>query len=94
MDKPDYFVSDVHLRPLSAPGERRKQERLRGFLDHLVGRARHLYVVGDLFDFWFEYRHAVPKGHFRVLRAFADLIAAGVPATYPVSYTHLTLPTN
>ena len=74
------FVSDAHL---GAPwGEPMREEWLRRFLSDQRGRIAGLMIVGDLFDFWFEYRHAIPKGHFRVLRAIADLRADGVPVVY------------
>lgn len=67
-----YFISDAHLG--SGPDLERRQLNLLVFLRSLVGKASHLYILGDLFDFWFEYRHAIPKAHFQVLRALADLI--------------------
>ncbi len=71
------FVSDAHL---GAPwGERDREQRLHDFLVGLRGRVAGLMIVGDLFDFWFEYRHAIPKGHFRILRAIAELRTDGVP---------------
>jgi UDP-2,3-diacylglucosamine hydrolase len=75
-----YFISDAHLGSGSD-----QDTRIRTLVD-LLGSfrrdAEHVYVLGDLFDFWFEYRHAIPKGHFRVLRALAELVEAGIPVTY------------
>jgi UDP-2,3-diacylglucosamine hydrolase len=74
------FVSDAHL---GAPGgDPRREELLDRFLTDLRGQIAGLMIVGDLFDFWFEYRHAIPKGHFRVLRAIAELRADGVAVIY------------
>lgn len=74
------FVSDAHL---GAPtGDPRREEWLVQFLTSLRGNVAGLMIVGDLFDFWFEYRHAIPKGHFRILRAIADLRTDGVPVVY------------
>jgi UDP-2,3-diacylglucosamine hydrolase len=75
-----YFLSDAHLG--GGPEEDNRRRILLQFLSGLHGSADHLYILGDLFDFWFEYRHAVPKGHFRVLRALADLVEDGTPVTY------------
>ncbi len=72
-----YFISDLHLTRLDTPREREKQRRVRGFLRHLRGQASHLYVVGDLFDFWFEYRSAVPDIGGRVLAELAELAESG-----------------
>jgi len=81
MTRSCFFISDVHLRPLTAPGERAKQHQLLTFLRSLSDRAEQLYVVGDLFDFWFEYRDAVPRRGGRILAALADLVDAGVSVT-------------
>jgi UDP-2,3-diacylglucosamine hydrolase len=74
------FISDAHLDS-GADSE----ERARSLARLLAARRdeiTHLYILGDLFDFWFEYRHAIPKGGFAVLRALADLAAAGVRIDY------------
>lgn len=77
---PVLFFSDVHL---GVPGS--SPQRVPWLID-LLKYARtgvsEVYVLGDLFDFWFEYKHAVPKGFFGVLRALADLVDAGIPVTY------------
>ena len=75
-----YFISDAHLGSGSDLDLRR--ETLIEFLASIKQRASHLYILGDLFDFWFEYRHAIPKGHFRVLRALSDLIDNGTATFY------------
>lgn len=74
-----FFISDLHLRQLDAPGERAKQEHLRSFLRDLHGRAERLFVVGDLFDFWFEYGSVVPRRGGRVLAELAELVDDDVP---------------
>ncbi len=82
-DAPDalFFIADAHIRPLSEPGEAEKQQRLISFIRSLHGRARALYILGDLFDFWFEYRAAVPARGGRVLAALADLADTGTAVT-------------
>ncbi|HOS03753.1 MAG TPA: UDP-2,3-diacylglucosamine diphosphatase [Candidatus Hydrogenedentes bacterium] len=71
------IVSDAHL---SATDAGRPQQQ--AFVDFLRGidpeRTRRLIVLGDLFDFWFEYRHVIFSEYFNVLRAFADLRDRGV----------------
>ncbi|MBM3318316.1 MAG: UDP-2,3-diacylglucosamine diphosphatase [Candidatus Eisenbacteria bacterium] len=79
-DGPVYWISDAHLG--SDPDPEGREALLVRFLAELQGRAARLYVLGDLFDFWFEYRHAAPKGHFRTLHALAGLIDQGTPVTY------------
>ncbi|MCK4414635.1 MAG: UDP-2,3-diacylglucosamine diphosphatase [Candidatus Eisenbacteria sp.] len=75
-----FLISDAHLG--SGPDSDQRCARLVSLLDGFREHASHLYILGDLFDFWFEYRHAVPKGHFRILRALADLVDAGVQVVY------------
>ncbi|MCK4304459.1 MAG: UDP-2,3-diacylglucosamine diphosphatase [Candidatus Eisenbacteria sp.] len=75
-----FFLGDAHLG--SGPNQDLRRRTLLAFLAGLKHRATHLYVLGDLFDFWFEYRHAIPKGHFRILHALADLIDAGIETIY------------
>lgn len=75
---PVYVVSDVHLGAVPEETER----AFRRFLAHLPGRASRLLVNGDLFDFWFEYRHVILAEHYRVLAALRDVVEAGVPVAF------------
>jgi UDP-2,3-diacylglucosamine hydrolase len=77
-----FFVSDAHLGAESREREAARERRLHEFLTSLPGRAEALYVVGDLFDFWFEYRTAIPRRHFETLATLRELIRGGVPVTY------------
>jgi UDP-2,3-diacylglucosamine hydrolase len=77
-----YFLADAHLGADPEPVEAPRRERLHRFLAGLAGRASALYVVGDLFDFWFEYAHAIPRRHFDTLRVLAELRSAGVEIHY------------
>ena len=70
-----YFLSDVHLGAHSADQEKLKQERLVSFFKKIESEDAELIIVGDLFDFWFEYSHVVPRMHFRVLGQLANLAA-------------------
>jgi UDP-2,3-diacylglucosamine hydrolase len=72
---PAYLISDAHLGFATRDVER----SLLRFLRHLHGRAGSLVINGDLFEFWFEWRHVMPRGAFRVLAALADLRDAGIP---------------
>jgi UDP-2,3-diacylglucosamine hydrolase len=77
-----YFLSDAHLGADPADREAPRVERLHRFLDSLPGRASDLFIVGDLFDFWFEYRTAIPRRHVPTLAALQRLHDAGVGITY------------
>ncbi|MDR2581282.1 MAG: UDP-2,3-diacylglucosamine diphosphatase [Fibromonadaceae bacterium] len=72
-----YFISDAHLgvSPTgSVPG---REERLVAFLKGLCGKATHLFFVGDLFEFWYEYDFYAPSRHFKLLKALSDLRDSG-----------------
>jgi len=77
-----YFISDAHLGEDIPQVEKFKEENLIAFLRHIAQDAAFLYVVGDLFDFWFEYKHAVPARHHRVLHQLAALVQQGTQAIY------------
>ena len=77
-----FFVADAHLGVDPADREAGRAAKLHDFLNSLPGRAASLYVVGDLFDFWFEYRTAIPRRHFPTLAALARLREAGVEVSY------------
>ncbi len=75
------FLSDAHLGAESRERETAREGRLIRFLGSLPGRCDAVYVVGDLFDFWFEYATAIPRRFYRVLRALDELREAGVQVT-------------
>jgi UDP-2,3-diacylglucosamine hydrolase len=77
-----YFLADAHLGADPREEEAAREARLHEFLTSLVDRAAALYIVGDLFDFWFEYRTAIPRRHFGTLAALRQLRASGVSITY------------
>jgi len=76
------FFSDAHLGLGDREEDRSKEQRVIRFLRSVASRAEHLFIVGDLFDFWFEYRTVIPRGHVRILAALADLRDSGVGITY------------
>lgn len=72
-----YFVSDVHLGLQVADPDAR-EKRFAGFLNSLPEETDALYLLGDIWDFWYEYRDVVPKGYIRVLSALQGLMDRGV----------------
>jgi len=74
-----YFISDVHLAARLSEAEKKKQRRLLSFLEHIEGRAHTLYILGDLFDFWFEWYHVIPRYWFPVIHRLRRLIESGTP---------------
>ena len=78
MDKKrSYFVSDVHLG-LQVADPAAREARFVEFLRSLPEDTAALYLLGDIWDFWYEYRDVVPKGYVRVLAAIQDLMDRGV----------------
>ncbi len=75
------FMSDAHLGIESRSREAAREARLLEFLRSLPGRAGELYVVGDLFEFWFEYATTIPRRYFALLRTLAEVREAGVRIT-------------
>ena len=72
-----YFVSDVHLG-LRVHDPEERERRFAGFLRSLPEDTEALYMLGDIWDFWYEYSDVVPKGYLRVLSALQDLMDRGV----------------
>jgi len=74
-----YFVSDCHLGIPDAVNSRKREKLLVKWLDEIKKDALELYIMGDLFDFWFEYKTAIPKGFTRLLGKLAELSDQGIP---------------
>ncbi|MFC2088579.1 UDP-2,3-diacylglucosamine diphosphatase [Calditrichota bacterium] len=62
-----YFISDVHLGATSEAQERERLVHFLRFLKSIETKAAKIFFVGDLFDFWFEYKYVIPKRYFSVL---------------------------
>ena len=73
-----YFVSDIHLGSGNMAEQRRVERLFLDFLTNIEQDVETLFLVGDIFDFWFEYKEVVPKGFVRVLGRLAELNDKGV----------------
>lgn len=73
-----YFASDFHLGVPDYNSSRERENRIIRWLDEISADAQEIYLVGDLFDFWFEYKHAVPRGYVRLLGKLASLSDSGI----------------
>jgi UDP-2,3-diacylglucosamine hydrolase len=73
-----YFASDLHLGTPDYRSSREREAVFVAWLDSIQHDARELYLVGDLFDFWHEYRTVVPRGYVRLLGKLAQLADSGV----------------
>jgi len=77
-----FFISDAHLGAHLGNLEHAKVSRLISFLGSIEGKADYLYIVGDLYDFWFEYRTAIPKVNLRLLAKLMQLVDQGTKVRY------------
>lgn len=76
------FISDIHLGLKSKIIENRKERLLVDFLKFANDNAKELFIVGDLFDYWFEYKKVYQKGFFRTFTALQDLTEKGIKLHY------------
>jgi len=74
-----YFISDCHFGLQDRQKEREKESQLFSFLDEIQEDAGELYILGDLFDYWFEYKHVMPKGFHRILTRLEQFTDNSIP---------------
>jgi UDP-2,3-diacylglucosamine hydrolase len=74
-----YFASDFHLGVPSHDASLKREKMLVKWLDEIKQDAAEIFLMGDLFDFWFEYKTVVPKGYVRLLGKIAELTDQGIP---------------
>lgn len=73
-----YFISDAHLGARYMDDPRRHERILVDMLDRMSRNAKAVYMLGDMLDFWFEYRHVVPKGYVRFFGKLAQMVDQGI----------------
>lgn len=73
-----YFASDFHLGAPNYVESLVREKRIVKWLDEISIDAKEIYLVGDIFDFWFEYKHAIPKGFVRLQGKIAELTDKGI----------------
>jgi UDP-2,3-diacylglucosamine hydrolase len=78
-NKKIYFASDQHLGAPTAEASLPREKKFVRWLDTVKQDAEAIFLLGDLFDFWFEYKTVVPKGFVRVLGKLAEIKDAGIP---------------
>ncbi|MES2380506.1 MAG: UDP-2,3-diacylglucosamine diphosphatase [Bacteroidota bacterium] len=79
MQKKTYFISDFHLGIPTFEESREREKRIISFLNEIEADCKELYIVGDIFDFWFEFKTVVPKGFVRLLAKLAHFTDSGIP---------------
>ena len=81
-NKTIYFLSDFHLGAPDAARSRQREKKIVQFLAEIQDQTAALFIVGDLFDFWYEYKKVVPRGYVRLLGKLAEFTDAGVPVHF------------
>ncbi|WP_053976722.1 UDP-2,3-diacylglucosamine diphosphatase [Mangrovimonas xylaniphaga] len=74
-----YFASDNHLGAPTQEASRPREQKFVAWLDEIKQDAAAIFLIGDLFDFWFEYKTVVPKGFTRTLGKLAEISDSGIP---------------
>lgn len=74
-----YFLSDFHLGAPDAASSLVREKKIIQFLDEIKKDAAEIFILGDLFDFWYEYKKVVPKGYVRILGKLAELSDSNIP---------------
>jgi UDP-2,3-diacylglucosamine hydrolase len=77
-----YFLSDFHLGAPDYENSLVREKKIVSFLDSIKKDASEVYLLGDVFDFWFEYKKVVPKGYVRLLGKLAEFSDAGIKLHY------------
>ncbi len=77
-----YFASDQHLGAPTKDASKPREQKFLAWLQHIETDCHTLFLVGDLFDFWFEYKTVVPKGFVRILGQLAKMRDAGIMIHY------------
>lgn len=77
-----YFLSDFHLGAPDHAASLVREKKIVQFLDEIQHDAEQIFIVGDMFDFWYEYRTVVPRGYVRLLGKLAQITDAGIPVHF------------
>jgi UDP-2,3-diacylglucosamine hydrolase len=77
-----YFASDFHLGVPNKEESLRREKKIVEWLDMASKDAQEVFLVGDVFDFWYEYKRAIPKGYVRIQGKIAELTDAGIQVHY------------
>ena len=77
-----YFASDFHLGVPDHAESIKRERKIISWLNEIQKDAKEIYLVGDVFDFWFEWKRAAPRGHVRILGKLAEICDAGIPVHF------------
>lgn len=81
-EKKIYFASDFHLGVPDYASSLEREKKIVRWMDSIRNDCEELYLLGDVFDFWFEYKTVVPRGFVRLLGKIAEFTDAGIPVHY------------
>ncbi|MBI3135036.1 MAG: UDP-2,3-diacylglucosamine diphosphatase [Bacteroidetes bacterium] len=74
-----YFISDFHLGAPSYEASLEREKKVVQWLEEMRHDAKEIFLLGDVFDFWFEYKRAIPKGFVRLQGKIAEITDSGIP---------------
>jgi UDP-2,3-diacylglucosamine hydrolase len=77
-----YFLSDFHLGSPDHASSLVREKKIVSFLNSVSSTAAAIFIVGDMFDFWFEYKKVVPRGFTRIFGKLAELTDSGIPVHF------------
>lgn len=73
-----YFASDFHFGSPNEKVSKKREDRVLEWLDQVLVDGKHLFLLGDIFDYWFEYSCVIPKGNYRFLTKLSEIRAKGI----------------
>ena len=84
LEKKVFFISDLHLplRPSGVDSPPQLEDKVLDWLDYIKPQAQALFLLGDVFDFWFEYKHLIPKGAIRFQAKLWEFCKAEIPVYF------------
>jgi UDP-2,3-diacylglucosamine hydrolase len=77
-----FFISDIHVGLQDKQSEELKLDKLERLFAIIRAEGRSLYMLGDIFDYWMEFRYLVPKGFTRLYGMLSDLVRDNIEVTY------------
>lgn len=81
-EKKIFFASDFHLGLKAGTDPSEREKRVVRWLKTIAPDASAIYLIGDIFDFWWEYKHVVPRGFTRFLGAVSEITDSGIPVHF------------
>lgn len=81
-EKKIYFLSDFHLGAPNYQSSLLREKKIVSFLESIRQTASAIFIVGDMFDFWYEYKQVVPKGYVRLLGKLAEITDSKIPVHF------------